>query len=92
MSSVERGAIFRVQGIDVRLREEQMAKIEQFEIGLQNLLRHLIVEWLPGVMAFFEQPADRNTNLIRIGLGQSWRRGRGDKKRNGGNRQKKAEA
>ena len=54
---IDRRAVFRAEGIHILLREEQMAEIEQLQIGPQELLRHFIIQRLMRVMAFLEQAA-----------------------------------
>ena len=53
---VQRRRVFRRQHVDVLLGEEEMAKIEQLEVGLEEFLRDFVVERLMGVMTFLEQP------------------------------------
>ena len=60
---------FAVKRVDILLREEKMAEIEKLEIGLQEFLRDFVVQRLVRVMAFFQEPADRNGDLFRIGFG-----------------------
>jgi hypothetical protein len=40
---VDRGAVLRVKRVDILLREEKMAEIEQLEISAKELLRDLVI-------------------------------------------------
>src|SRR4029077_13632419 len=65
---IERGAIFRIECIDIFLREKEMTVIEQLEISLEKLLRQLVVELFLRVMPSLEKPADRDANILCIRL------------------------
>jgi hypothetical protein len=51
------------------LREEEMTEIEQLQVSLQKLARHLVVERLTRIMALLQKPAHGNANLFRVGFG-----------------------
>jgi len=70
---VKGGRVFRRQHVDVLLREEKVAEIEQLEIGLEEFLRDFVVERLVGVMAFLEEPANGGGDIPRVGFRQNGR-------------------
>ena len=65
---VQRGRVFGGQRVDVLLGEEEMAEIEQLEIGCEKFARDFVVQRLMGVMAFFQEPSDGEADLLRIGF------------------------
>ena len=67
---VERAAIFRIERIDILLREKKMTVIEQLEISVEKFSRQFIVELLLRVMPFLQKPADRDANILCIRLRQ----------------------
>ena len=72
---IEGRAVFRRQHVDILLGEEEMAEIEQLEIGLEELLRNFVVQRLVSVMAFLEEAANGRSDIPCIRLRQE-RRGR----------------
>jgi hypothetical protein len=57
-----------------------MAEIEHLQIRLQEFLRDLLAELLPGVMAFLEKPADGHRHRFPRTRRCLWSRERGGKK------------
>ena len=55
-----RVAVFCSERVNVLLRKEEMTEIEQFQITPQEFFRNLLVQLLAGIMAFFQEPADRH--------------------------------
>ena len=63
---VERSGVLRRQHVDILLGEEEMAEIEQLEIGAEKFLGNFVVERLMRVMTFFEESSHRYGHLFRI--------------------------
>ena len=59
---------FAVKRVDILLGEEEMAEIEQLEIGPEEFLGDFVVQRLMGVVAFFQEPADRDGDLFGVGF------------------------
>src|SRR6266700_3839085 len=68
-----RVAIFCIECINVLLRKEEMTEIEQFQITQQEFLRDLLIQLLAGIMAFFQEPADRHGDRFFRGRYDRWR-------------------
>src|SRR5262249_3349071 len=73
-------AILRSDGINVFLGEKEMAEIEHLQIRLQEFLRNLFVQFLPGVLAFLQESPDRHRHRFSRTGRCGWSRERGRKK------------
>ncbi len=83
----KRVTIFGTERVNILLCKKKMTVVEQLQISLEEFSRHFIVERLMRVMAFLQQPTDRDADLFgirlrlkRVGCG-------GTKENEGGNRQ-----
>ena len=63
---IEGVAIFGRKFVDVFLGEKEMAVIKHLEITGEQFARDLVVQRVMGVVAFFEQPRDRDGDLLGI--------------------------
>jgi len=65
---VQRGAVFRREGVDVFLGKKEVAEIEDLEVTGEEFARNLVVQRVVGVMAFLQQSANRDANIVQVGL------------------------
>ena len=88
---IQRGGVLRGQHVDILLGEEEMAEIEQLQIGLEEFLGNLVVQGLVGVMAFLQEPANRGGDIpgVRFRMKRGGRQRDGQKE--GGQGKKRAE-
>ena len=75
---VERGAVFRGEGVDILLGEKEVAEIQDLEVTGEQFARDLVVQRMVSVMAFLEETTDREPDLLGIRLRESGLRGQRD--------------